>query len=406
MATAPSSANLAEAPLKTASEGRSRLVFVDHLRTALIVLVVLHHVSLVYGASVTPFYYFEPPFTDPLAFLILLVFALFNQAWFMGAFFLLAGYFTPGSFDRKGPGGFIKDRLVRLGIPILLFTFVLSPISWIGLFEMPAEITGITTPLSWQAYPALIGLGPLWFVALLLIFSFGYVGWRLLRKTAPPAPRDETSRPGYMSILVFVLALAAGSYLIRIVIPLGKSVSLGFYFLSFPTLAYLPQYLSFFVLGAIAARHDCLKQIPLSMGIVGFVVALAAAILLFPLAISGHWFSLQLSDAIAKAFGYGQWQSAVYALWDSVFAVGMCLGLIPFFRRYFNGGGRLGKILSQQSYAVYVFHIPVVVFLALAIRGIELPTLAKAGVASLIIVPSSFLVAYVIRKIPGASRVF
>ncbi len=117
MATAPSSANLAEAPLKTASEGRSRLVFVDHLRTALIVLVVLHHVSLVYGASVTPFYYFEPPFTDPLAFLILLVFALFNQAWFMGAFFLLAGYFTPGSFDRKGPGGFIKDRLVRTRHP-------------------------------------------------------------------------------------------------------------------------------------------------------------------------------------------------------------------------------------------------------------------------------------------------
>ena len=63
---------------KIEAEPSSRLLFVDNLRTSLIALVVLHHVAVVYGAVVTPFYYFEPPFTDPLAFLVLLVFALFN----------------------------------------------------------------------------------------------------------------------------------------------------------------------------------------------------------------------------------------------------------------------------------------------------------------------------------------
>ncbi|MBZ0293316.1 MAG: acyltransferase family protein, partial [Anaerolineae bacterium] len=148
----------------------SRLFFVDHLRAALIILVVLHHLALVYG-GVPPFYYFEPPYTDPLAGLMALVFVLFNQAWFMGAFFLLAGYFTPGSFDRKGANAFLKDRLIRLGIPILIFLFILSPIASVGYYLMPARLTGITTPLSWEAYPRLIGLGPLWFVAMLLIFS-------------------------------------------------------------------------------------------------------------------------------------------------------------------------------------------------------------------------------------------
>jgi glucan biosynthesis protein C len=405
MTTAEGWAASVQAMERESTNTRSRLFFLDHLRAALVILVVLHHVSLVYGASVTPFYYFEPPFTDPLAFVVLLVFALFNQAWFMGAFFLLAGYFTPGSYDRKGPGTFLKDRLVRLGIPILLFTFVLSPISWIGLFEMPAEVTGITTPLTWSVYPALIGLGPLWFVAMLLVFCFGYAGWRWLTRNRPSSPAESSSSPSYLSTLVFILALAIVSYLVRIAIPLGKSVTLGVYFLSFPTLAYLPQYLGLFVVGAVASRHNWLKNIPMSMGVVGFVVALAAAIFLFPLAISGNWFSLQVSDAIGQAFGYGTWQSAVYALWDSIFAVGLCLGFVALFRRFLDGRGSFGKFLSQQSYAVYVFHIPVIVFLALAIRGISLPTLAKAGLASLIIVPASFVVAWLVRSLPGVKRV-
>ena len=109
-----------KAPARAATAAASRLFFVDHWRVGLAILVVLHHVAMVYGASI-PFYYMEPPLTDPLAYLALLVFALLNQAWFMGAFFLIAGYFAPGSFDRKGVGSFLKDKLVRLGIPALVF---------------------------------------------------------------------------------------------------------------------------------------------------------------------------------------------------------------------------------------------------------------------------------------------
>ena len=198
----------AEAPPQATPGKAARLFFVDHLRAALMILVVLHHVALVYGASVQGYYYMEPPFTDPQAFLDLLVFVLFNQAWFMGAFFFLAGYFTPKSFDRKGAGAFLKDRVVRLGIPLVLFTFVLSPISNLGLYLMPASLTGITSPPTWETYPRLIGLGPLWFVALLLIFSFGYVAWRRLTANRPPAPSRGADRPGYLAVGLFALALA------------------------------------------------------------------------------------------------------------------------------------------------------------------------------------------------------
>jgi surface polysaccharide O-acyltransferase-like enzyme len=141
------------------------------------------------------------------------------------------------------------------------------------------------------------------------------------------------------------------------------------------------------------------------MGLAGFMIALVAGVFLFPLAFSGHLFSLELTEALANFTGNGQWQSAVYALWDSTFAVGIYLGAITLFRRFLDGQGRFGKYLSQHSYTVYVIHIPIVVFLGVALKGIELENLLKFGIAAVIAVPTCFAIAYIVRKIPLASRI-
>jgi hypothetical protein len=70
--------------------------------------------------------------------------------------------------------------------------------------------------------------------------------------------------------------------------------------------------------------------------------------------------------------GNGHWQSAVYTLWDSTFAVGICLSLITFFHRFSGDQGRIGRFLSQQSYAAYIINIPIIVILAYALRKIVL----------------------------------
>jgi glucans biosynthesis protein C len=372
--------------LQTPSQATSssRLVFADHLRAALTILVVLHHLAVIYGASAL-FYYLEPPKNDPLAFLVLLVFVLINQAYFMGFFFLISGYFTPGSFDHKGSASFFKDRLLRLGIPLVVFMLVLGPIASIGLYYW----TGITTPFI-QLYPKLIGVGPLWFAEMLLLFEFGYLIWRYNRPPAQPTERVFRP-PSYLAVGLFILALALASYVMRIVVPLGVSIPI----LGFPTLAYLPQYLSFFILGAIAFRRNWFQTIPESMGRTGFVVALLATIALVPFALSG-----------GQAFlGHGTFQSAAYALWDSIFSVGICLALLTFFRHFLNRQNRFGRFLSQQAFTVYIIHIPIIVLLALAIRGIHLESLLKFGLAALIGVPLCFALAFLVRKIPFASRI-
>jgi glucan biosynthesis protein C len=382
---------------QSATKTPSRLFFIDNWRSALIILVVLHHLAVTYGAG-APFYYVEPPANnDLLAFLVLLVFILINQSWFMGAFFLISGYSTPKSFDHKGTGFFLKDRLLRLGIPLVIFFFVLNPIASIGIYQMPASLTGITSPLTWEKYPKLIGIGPLWFVAMLLIFDFGYAAWRVATKNRASQPTINSTPPSYPAIGAFFLVLALATYLVRIVLPLGTFV------VGFPTLGYLPQYLSFFILGIIASRCNWFRTIPGKTGRVGFILAIAATVLLLPIALTG--LSPGLTSAANNLVGNGHWQSAVYALWDSTVSVGMCLGLITLFRRFLNQPGKLGSFLSQHSFTVYIIHAPIIVFLAVVLKGIDFEHLLKFGLAAAIGVPLCFAVAYLVRKIPGASRI-
>ena len=380
-----------QTPAKATSS--SRLFFVDNLKVALIILVVLHHLAVIYGAN-TAFYYVEPSYHDILAFFILLIFQLFNQAYFMGLFFLISGYFTPGPFDRKGAKLYLKDRLLRLGIPTLIYMFILSPIASIGVYQMPEKLTKITTPFTWQQYPKLIGIGPMWFAVMLLIFELGYIAWRMAAKSWVNRVADNAVLPHFRVIFAFILVLALTSYLVRIVLPLGK------YVLNFPTLAYFPQYLSFFLIGILASRNNWLRTLPGSMGKRGFWLALVGTLILFPVALSGT------SGTQVGFLGNGTWQSGVYALWDSTFAVGMCLFFITLFRRFFDSPGRLGKFLSQQAFTVYVIHIPIIVLFALALRGVQIEQLLKFGLAAIIGVPLCFFAAYLVRKIPLADRIF
>ncbi len=367
-----------------------RLFFADNLRTFIIVLVVLHHLAIVYGA-VGPFYFYDPATNDRLAYVVFFAFVLINQAWFMGLLFLISGYFSPGSLERKGPRRFVKDRLIRLGIPLVVFYFVLNPIAYLGIYAEPASLLNRTLPPFEQLYPRVIGFGPMWFVAMLLVFDIGYAVWRAwaARRNRVPLKEHNDAPPRYRTIAAFILLLAVASYLIRFVIPLGTVVA------GFPTLAYLPEYLSFFLIGTVAVHHNWFRTVPRSMGRVGFALAVVATVTLFPIALSGA----------AKVGGHGDWQSAVYALWDSTVAIGLSLGLITFFRERINWSGGFSRFLQRHSYTVYVIQAPIIVAVAVALFGLSLEHLLKFGLAAVITVPLCFAVAYLVLKIPYASRV-
>jgi glucan biosynthesis protein C len=213
-------------------------------------------------------YYFEPALDDSLPSLLMLLFMMFNLAWSIGALFFLAGYFTPGSYDRKGVSSFLQGRLIRLGVPLLVYVFVLHPL----LLYWVDKMTG-AEPQNLFYY--LGEVGPLWFVFMLLIFCFGYAAWRKLTENWASSPPNASSPPGYVPMGIFVLVLALVTYLYRIIAPAAVIPGLT---------SLLPQYISFFALGTVADRRDWLRTIPDSRGVVGLVIALAASLVLFPIA--------------------------------------------------------------------------------------------------------------------------
>ena len=365
-----------------------RLFYLDNLRIMLISLVVLHHLAVIYAANVG-FYYVEPT-KNVLAIVILAYFQLLNQAYFMGLLFFLSGYLVPGAADRKGTGTFLKDRLIRLGAPLLIYIFVLNPIASIGVYRMPSELTGITGPYVFSEH---FSSGPLWFVAMLIVFDALYALFRAAAKNRPAKAAGATPFPKTRAIILFVICLAAVSYLARIVFPISHP------FLNFPSLAYLPQYASFFVLGALAYRGDWLRAIPEKFGRNGFVIAVVSIILML--------FSMSARYGSPAAFlGGGTLQSGTYALFDSIFSVALGLSLLVIFRRRYDHQKAFGRALQKGCFTVYVIHCPVIVFLAaFALRGLELAPLLKFGLAAVIGVPLCFAIAYLVGKLPFAGKI-
>jgi len=106
--------------------------YVDRLRSVMTVLVILHHTAITYGAPGGWFWTELKP-SGSLSSILLTLFVTTNQAYFMGFFFLLAGYFTPASLERKGYARFICDRFLRLGLPLLAFGLFLGPLTDVRL---------------------------------------------------------------------------------------------------------------------------------------------------------------------------------------------------------------------------------------------------------------------------------
>jgi len=381
---------------------RARLFFIDNLRILIITLVVMLHLSITYG-GVGSWYYRNVPegyMSVPLTWHNGTV-----QAFSMGLFFLISGYFTPGSYDRKGPRRFFKDRLLRLGIPILCYDFVIGPLMAYPLMQAVALEQGRTLQFV-GSYPEFlsgyysrfhVGTGPLWFVEALLIFAGFYVLWRLFAKTLACPVQDGGKVPSNLIIALFALALSAVTFIVRIWLPIGWSFEpLNFQF------PFFPQYICMFVVGIIAYRRNWLVRIPDAMGKLWICIALLLILILFPaLFVLGG----ALHGNVSAFMGGFHWQCFGYAAWEQFTGVAVIIALLFLFRKWLNRQGSVSKAMSASAYTAYIIHAPVVVLVTLAMRNISLYPLLKFALAVLIAVPLCFALGNFIRQLPLARRI-
>jgi surface polysaccharide O-acyltransferase-like enzyme len=363
----------------------------------LIIMVVVFHLAVTYGAS--GHWPYREGHPDDLTSLIFTLFTAINGTYVIGMFFMIAGYFTPGSYDRKGFGPFMKDRLLRLGIPLLVYILVIDPLI---IYAIRVVVHGYDGSL-WSfleryfgSYGGL-GVGPLWFVEGLLILTVLYALWRLLPIPELRGPQREGKPPGNVAVALFALGLGIATFVVHIWRPVGWIYQpLG---LPVPL---FPQYVALFFLGMLAYRGNWLVRIPKAMGKLWFGIALFFIVVLFPIV---FLLGGALEGNTDVFMGGLHWQSLAFAVWEEFVGIGIIIALYVLFRERFDRQGSLAKAMSDSSYAVYFIHAPVLVFLALALRGVRLYPLLKFALVAPVAVALCFVLAYLLRRLPGARRI-
>jgi hypothetical protein len=376
---------------KTHLEPNQRIDYIDNIRIFLTITVIFHHLTITYGAPGGWYYHeIETSQLDLLSMVILVLIAAANQAYFMGFFFFLSGYFSAKSLTSKQTSSFIIQRLTRLGLPILIFVYFLSPLLRLTLqalyYQRPFNFSQLKTIYEQLRFG--YELGPMWFVLLLLILTIGLIP--LLKENK--FNRAFPTKPTRLNIL-FIAGLIGGiTFLVRIDLPVGyvfQPLNLQ--------VPHLTQYLVMFILGSITFHQGWLERIS-EIYTTFWSYILIILILIMPaiFVLSGG-----LEGDVTPALGGFHWQSLFYSLWEQFFCITMVIQLLYIFRIKFNTSSRLSRELALSSYAAYILHPLVLVGVTTLIHSIKLHPLLKIGFSIMPVLVLCFLVAGLARRLPG-----
>lgn len=356
----------------------SRLAFIDNLRWSMIVLVISMHAADTYS----PFgnwYYGDKAGTGRVTALAFGTYQSFLQAFFMALLFAVSGHFAAASIRRKGATRFVVDRCWRLGVPVLLYMLVIGPITqyYVAGSWRPSRPSSFAH--EWLHHildgEVFSESGPLWFCVALLAFCAAYAAiWSLRReRNRQAAPRSDAP-PSLVVILCFIGVMTVATFVARLFIRDGDAV-LNLQIGDFPS------YVLMFAAGIEAQSRQWPFKLPaasgarwaiagIGLGLVGFV-----AIILLGGALEGN----------LEAYGGGwHWPAFFKDLWESYVCVAMSLGLLVLYRERFNEQGRVARFLSDNAFAAYVFHPPILIAVTRLLHLLDAPQLFKFLIATLV----------------------
>lgn len=379
---------------------KTRIYFLDNLRTTLIFLVIVLHAGLVYESVLENTWIVVDPVKNSSIGLIRMYLDLFV----MFSLFFVSGYFVPPSLKSKGATEFLKSKFKRIIIPWILGVITLIP-AYKAIFlysrGMPQE--------DWYTYfhiyqragadLTVFSNNPaqnwLWFLPVLFLFQVMYMA---LSKT-----KISSFKITLKSAVILTAVIGLGYGLLIASLDLrGWYHSALIHFQRERLLIYFMA----FLLGALCFRLKVFESTKKNQkAYIWTNVLLTLTLSVFTAVALNFFFNMIdpgrnyyfVSKFIDRVFYYG---TAILSMLSFLYI------LIYVFRFNVNKSNRNLQALNRNSYSVYIIHVIVMGVVALFLVQLHIPAMLKYA----ILVTMTFLLSNIIvsayRRLAGNKIVF
>jgi hypothetical protein len=290
----------------------------------------------------------------------------------MGLLFLVSGIVSAPSMQRKGSARFAVDRVRRLGLPLLVFSFVL----WPPVRAVLDRLAGRPATPWWVPDPE-----QLWFLEVLVILSIGATLWWRFTSAVPGGA------PTAGGLMLVGAGVALGSFVIRLWFPLGSSGPAALH------LCQWPQFVALFALGLTAGRRGWLDPVPERLRRRCGRAAVAGVAAIGALAVIAA-----VAGVPAEEFlGGPHWASLMTSAAEGVLTVTVPIWLLGMAQQHLDRY-RNAQRAARNAYAAFLVQGHVLIGLAVALRPVDVPAEVKAAVVAGAGVPLCFAIGGFLMK--------
>lgn len=379
-------------------EDSKRMFFLDNLRTLMIFLVLVLHITIASIVPQFPGWVHDPA---PSAIYLYYIMTITDGPLLMAVMFFLAGYFTLSSFARKGAQQFIRDKMIRLGIPFVagasFIAYLLGNIAYYAGGGKGLQVVSVATFFQWLRTtftffnPKNYGQYYFWFIGVLLWFYLltALVLTVFKRKISPGA--TKTGRPSVFFFIGFTVLTILASFAVSLT---GRFYSWTVtYFIEFQNM-FLPVYIAYFILGMYAYKRNWFKDeyrpriLPWT---ISYIIAMAVHTYLF-----GITYLFNPTAVIPKLLA-----SITY----NISIISWLFMLLALFQKYFNKETAASRTISGSSYGVYLIHGLVLFGVIIVTRMIPIPQIARFILNIVLVTLFAWGISYGLKKVPGFRRV-